>query len=134
MFAIVFGFFIIYRIVTITYQIVHDKVPASEACHGPASFVGLIGNTKFLTDITTLGSLIIVIGLVVIGFKLRKVHDAYYIKGEFMLLMITAIILLPFFVVGSYSGNRAVILGCSWVILIGCNVAAFVRYSYRIVF
>lgn len=125
MFAAVFSFFIAYRIFTITYQITAEHLPASQACGSPAPYFGSAGNSHCLLS-SQLGLVSIVIGLTIVGWKLRRVHDAYYIKSEFTLLMILALIFLPFYIVTVFVRGTAYTVGC-WVILLCCNALAFVR-------
>jgi amino acid transporter len=75
-----------------------------------------------------LGLVVIVIGLIIVGYKLRRVHDAYFVKSEFTMLMIIAIIILPFYFTSTMSSNDTAVMVCWWVIIIICNALAFVRY------
>ena len=74
------------------------------------------------------GLVILIVGLVVIGFKLRKVHDAYFIKTEFTAMMALGIVFLIFFVVLVFSNQSALYSIGNWVLLILCNILAFLRY------
>jgi hypothetical protein len=75
MFMTVFGFFIIYRIFTFSYDIAYNILPASEACGSPAPYFGLIGtlyiyieNNRYNFRITVSDILIHAVWETFIGF------------------------------------------------------------------
>ena len=117
MFSVVMSFFVIYRIFTLIYEIVHFKQPASNACESPTSEVG------------TAGVVLLIIGLIIIGWKLRKAHDAYFIKREFLLLLLLAIIVLPSYVM-AVTDLRIVRHIGSWGILLVGNIFVIVRFVF----
>lgn len=78
--------------------------------------------------LTLEGLALLVIGLTVIGFKLRKVHDAYFIKTEFTVMMVIGLLFFGFFLVLVFVKDRGIVVGANWVMLILCNILAFLRY------
>ena len=109
-------FFFIYRIFTFVYEIVHNKQPSSNACNTPAPEFGIAG------------IIALIIGLVIIGWKLRKAHDAYFIKREFFFIMLIAVVVLPSYVIAVSSPSLSHIGG--WGILLTGNALIFVRLNF----
>ncbi len=74
------------------------------------------------------GIVLLLIGLIIVGVKLRRVHDAFYIKSEFFFLMLIAIVMLPVYLIAiSLSpGSTAFAVGI-WGFLLMCIVMGFVR-------
>ena len=66
---------------------------------------------------------LLIIGLAVLAWKLRKAHDAYWIKSEFFLLMLIAVVALPAFIIASYVKGT---IG-NWLILFVGHAIAIVR-------
>ena len=114
MFSALFAFFVIYRIFTIVYDVSVNDLPASHACGSPAPYIGATGLACILA------------GLIILAWKLRRVHDAYFIKTEFSFLMAIAIFIVPFFMIANFTTGTPYIVGC-WGMLIGSNFLATLR-------
>ena len=65
----------------------------------------------YLLSYSTLSGIIVIIlllvGFIGVGFKLRKVHDAYFLKSEFKLTLLTTVVFgIPGFVLSSSSSTK----------------------------